>query len=131
MPQALSLDTRFRNEDQTLSIRRVRHFYGTAGYKIPLSQSGFLEGNLWVRYITPLKPSFDFNVRWQIEGNSGPVMYVGTGMSTNGNAHLETGCLIGDEKILRIGVGADLPFTAFSSFYGTSLEFNIGYAIGQ
>jgi len=128
MPQALSLDTRFRNEDNTLSLRRVRHFYGTIGYKIPQGdESSFLEGSAWIRYIGPLPPSVDFNFRWQFENN----MFIGTGFSTNGNAHLEAGFNFGEKEIFRIGMGADLPFTALSSYYGTSLEANVSYALDR
>lgn len=128
VPQIMSLDTRFRNDDQTLSLRRIRHFYGMAGYRIPQGDEiSFIEGTVWVRYVPPLGPSLDFNVRWQLQNQYGSAFYLGTGFGTNGNAHLEGGFLIGDAKMLRIGVGADLPFTPMSAYYGTSFEANVGY----
>ncbi|MBC7774472.1 MAG: PorP/SprF family type IX secretion system membrane protein [Phycisphaerae bacterium] len=128
MPQALSLDTRFRKDGKIIAIRRVRHFYGTVGYRIPQGdESSFLEVSTWVRYIAPLPPSLDFNFRWQFIENA----FVGTGFSTNGNAHLEAGFNFGEKELFRIGMGADLPFTAISSYFGSSFEANVSYALDR
>lgn len=126
IPQIMSLNTRFRSEDGTIYLRRERHYYGTIGYKIPLNNDdfSFLEGSVWIRFIPPLNPSVDFNLRYQFNYN----VYIGTGFGTNGNAHLEGGILFGEDQIIRLGVSADLPFSQTNSYYGTSLEANVGYA---
>lgn len=128
VPQVIGLNTRFQKADQTFSIKRVPHFYGTVGYKIPLrDEYSFLEGSVWIRYVTPLAPSLDFNMRWQFES----YMYVGTGFGTNGNAHLEAGFIFGEDRLFRMGMSGDFPFTQISSYYGSALEVNFGYALDR
>lgn len=127
VPQVLGLDLRFRDKsDNTLSLQRSQHFYATAGYKISLrDEYSFLEFSTWVKYVPALKPHFDCNVRYQMS----ETLFIGTGMSSSGNFHIETGLLMGEDKLFRIGMGADVPFTRTSAYYGAALEFNCAYAL--
>lgn len=127
IPQVFGLDLRFRDDnDNSLSLRRSQHFYATTGYKISLrDEFSFLEFSTWVKYVPALSPHFDFNVRYQMS----EILYIGTGMSSSGNFHLEAGLLMGENNLFRLGMGADMPFTRTSTYYGAALEFNCAYAL--
>ena len=133
IPQVMGLNVQFRNDDpnlpdgkRNLSIQRVQHYFANVGYRIPLAEDfTFLEFSTWGRMILPLGPQFDFNMRCQLEES----FFFGTGFSTNGNAHLEFGLSLGEDQLVRVGAGADFPFTAVKAYYGNSLEVNVAYAI--
>lgn len=121
-PQVLGLDVRFRDSNHDLSVQRQRHYYATAGYKMALlSEEGFLDFSTWVKYIPPLGPHLDFNVRYQMS----PEFNLGAGLSTSGYFHAEVGFKFGEERLYRFGYALDAPFTETSSYYGYSHEFNL------
>jgi len=131
IPQVMGLDVNFRNEDNSLSVRRERHYFANIGYRIPVGEADltFIEFSSWARMIAPLGPQFDFNFRAQLEES----FFFGTGFSTNGNAHLDLGLNLGEYRLFRLGVGADFPFTGKKSivtYYGNSFEVNLAYAMG-
>jgi type IX secretion system PorP/SprF family membrane protein len=130
IPQVMGLDVKFRNEDRSLSVRRERHYFANIGYRIPLEEDlTFLEFSSWARMIPPLGPQFDFNFRAQLE----QTFFFGGGLSTNGNAHLDLGLNLGEDRLFRLGVGADFPFSdkfSIATYYGNSFEVNVAYAMG-
>lgn len=125
VPQILGWKLSFNNASQeVLSIRRTQHYYALAGYKIALEDENFLEFSSWVRFIPALKPNFDLNMRFQMH----QAFYIGTGLNSARMAHFESGLTLGTnsdrERLVRIGLGADLSFAKTNAFYGNSIEVN-------
>lgn len=126
VPQILGYNVLYKKDDVNLSVRRVQHFYGTAGYRFSLhDEASYLDFSTWVKYVIGSKPHFDVNIRYQMSDH----FFIGTGLSSSYTAHIETGVFFDEDKKMRIGFGADVPFTKTSAYYGSSLEFNIVYAI--
>jgi type IX secretion system PorP/SprF family membrane protein len=121
VPQVLGFNLNFRGRDskENITFRRVQHFYANGGIKISLQDDySFIECSTWVRYISGLPPSFDANFRYQIS----EFFFLGAGMSSTKVAHLDTGVLFGEERKIRISIGADLPFTPTSAYFGSAIE---------
>lgn len=128
VPQVLGLNLNFRDENYDLNVQRQRHYFATVGYKIELPRDyTFLEISSWAKFIPPLAPHADLNVRYQMHEKFG----IGAGMSTAGYAHLEFGLKLGDERIFRLGYGYDAPFTATSTYFGSSHEINLTIAFDR
>ncbi|MBK8255655.1 MAG: PorP/SprF family type IX secretion system membrane protein [Polyangiaceae bacterium] len=138
IPQVIGLNVQFRNQNpndpnkpREIQIRRVQHYFASAGYRIPLEEDlTFLEFSTWARMVLPLGPQFDFNFRAQLQES----FFFGTGFSTNGNAHLDFGLNLGEDRLFRLGVGADFPFSkkfSIATYYGNSYEVNVAYAMGK
>lgn len=126
MPQALGLNVQFRDENRELSIQRQRHYYATAGYKMSLrDEYSFLELSTWVKFIPPLTPHLDVNLRYQMSEH----FTIGAGLSTAGYSHLEAGLLFGEERLFRVSYGFDAPFTKTSTYYGSSHEISLAFAL--
>lgn len=127
VPQILGFKLKYESTSgNELLFRRTQHFYGTIGYRMTLHDDvSFLDFSGWVKYVIPTKPHFDVNVRYQMGDN----LFIGTGLSSSYTAHLEVGFFFDEDKKVRLGIAADLPFTRTNTYYGNSLEFNCAYAI--
>ena len=81
---------------------------------------------------TPNAPvNIDFNLRYQLVDH----FWIGTGVSTAGNYHLEAGYILGENmgwySHLRIGYGFDYSFTTFGPAAGPAHEINLFYTFGD
>jgi type IX secretion system PorP/SprF family membrane protein len=131
VPQVIGLNLKYKTEaGGDVDIRRKQHFYATAGYKMALrDEYSFLDFSLWAKFIAPVAPHFDFNLRYQMND----MFYMGTGLGTSGFAHLEGGFMLGadEERMFRIGFAADFPFSPTAAYYGNSYECNVAYSIDR
>jgi type IX secretion system PorP/SprF family membrane protein len=130
VPQVMGLDLTFRNDAGEYSTQRVQHFYGVLGFYKFFEENSFLEPSVWVKYAPNAPINADFNLRYQTAYN----FWIGTGVSTAKNFHLEGGVLLGDMgfgNLLRVGYGFDYAFTNYGPFTGGTHEVNISYTFGK
>jgi type IX secretion system PorP/SprF family membrane protein len=130
VPQVMGLDLTFRNDLGEYSTQRVQHFYGVLGFYKFFDEYSFLEPSLWVKYTPNAPVNVDFNLRYQTAYN----FWIGTGLSTAGNFHMEGGVLLGDTgfgNLLRLGYGFDYAFTTYGPFVGSTHEINLTYTFGE
>ncbi|MFK7807061.1 MAG: PorP/SprF family type IX secretion system membrane protein [Saprospiraceae bacterium] len=130
VPQVIGLDLEFKEEGADFSTKRIQHFYGQVGlYKY--IGDGFIQPSAWVKYVPNAPVNVDFNLRYQMQGS----FWLGAGASTAGNAHIETGLLIGEgagfDSNFRIGYGFDYSFSSFGPFAGGTHEINLSYSFGN
>lgn len=122
VPQLLGFDLAFEDEEGQFSIQRVQHIYGMAGYTIFARNGGMLELSSWAKYVQGVPFNADFNIRYQMP----TALYMGGGVSTAGNAHVEAGVTLGDnvglDNIIRIGYGLDYSFSSFGPSVGGTHE---------
>ena len=126
VPQLFGLDLTFTNDNGSYTVTKVPHFFGLIGFNKFLGES-FVEPSLWVRYVEgiPLQIDGNFRLSWKRS------FWVGFGLSTGGNAHIEAGFIIGEEygdRNLKIGAGYDHSFSTFGPFAGATYEINISYS---
>jgi type IX secretion system PorP/SprF family membrane protein len=131
VPQVLGLNLAYKDANGQFNIKRVQHYYGQVSliHKFNNDEQ-FLEPSVWIKYTPNAPVNVDFNLRYQIITN----LWVGTGMSTAGNFHAETGFSIGDDAgldgNLKIGYGFDYSYSAAGPFFGSTHEFNVTYSFG-
>ncbi|MEL7124556.1 MAG: PorP/SprF family type IX secretion system membrane protein [Bacteroidota bacterium] len=115
-PQTFGLDLTYRDLGEDFSIIRVQHYYALLGYYYFINDDSFLEPSLWVRYVDGAPISVDLNLRFQLSKD----LWIGGGYSTNENAHIDAGVLIGqnigmDNANIKLGYGFDM---LFNNLYG-------------
>lgn len=131
VPQVLGLDLSFTDENGQFAISRVRHYYGQLGfYKFFADGDGFLEPSAWVKYTPGAPINVDLNLRVQLPGS----IWIGTGISSAMNFHMETGFNLGDnvgfDNLLKIGYGFDYSFSQFGPFTGSTHEIIVTTSFG-
>ena len=129
VPQVFGLNLNFKNENGEFVTQRIQHFYGLLGLYHFFENDGFLEPSVWIKYAPNVPVSADFNFRYQFPGN----MWLGTGLSTSGTYHLETGFALGEslgwDNIFKLGYGFDHSFNTFGPDAGSTHEINISFSI--
>ncbi len=127
IPQVFGLNLQFKDDTGEFSIERVQHFYAQAGMYAYFDNESFLEPSIWVKYAPNAPVNVDFNIRYQLQSN----FWLGTGLSTAGNVHLEMGYLvrdfISDDSNFKIGYGFDYSFSSFGPEAGSTHEINLAY----
>lgn len=127
VPQVFGLDLEFKDDTGAFSTQRVQHFYGQTGMFVYLEGDSFLEPSIWIKYAPNVPLNIDFNLRYQMQTN----FWLGTGLSTAGNFHLEFGYIaadfLSDDSNLKIGYGYDYSFSSFGPDVGSTHEFNVVY----
>lgn len=125
IPQIFGLALNISNEFGEYQIQRLQHFYGVLGFYKFLNEEAFLEPSIWVKYVSNAPVGLDFNLRYQLSKE----FWLGIGISTSKNLHLETGVVIGEnlgwDKNLKIGYGFDSGFNQFGARFGNTHEFNL------
>ena len=131
VPQLLGLDLNFQDANGDFLLKRVRHFYGNIGFMQFLRDDSFLEPSIWVKYVPNAPINVDVNLRYQFAQN----LWIGTGVSTAKNAHVEAGLLVGDNvsysRNLKIGYGFDYSFSSFGPFVGATHEVNLAFSFAN
>ena len=126
VPQVLGFDLSFKNDIGEFAIKRTQHFYGHVGlYKFFRNGESFVEPSLWVKYAAGAPINADFNLRVQLPGN----IWIGSGVSTAKNFHLDLGFNLGDnvgfDNLIKLGYGFDHSFSPFGPFVGSTHELNV------
>ncbi|HFB99474.1 MAG TPA: type IX secretion system membrane protein PorP/SprF [Phaeodactylibacter sp.] len=129
VPQVFGLNLDFKNENGDFSTQRIQHFYGLLGLYHFFENDGLLEPSVWIKYAPNAPINVDFNLRYQFPGS----MWLGTGLSTAGTYHLETGFAFGEnlgwDSVLKIGYGFDYSFNTFGPDVGNTHEINLSFSL--
>ncbi len=130
VPQVFGLNLQFKDDTGDFSIERVQHYYGLLGMYAYLEDDSFLEPSVWIKYTPNAPVNVDFNLRYQMQSD----FWLGTGLSTAGNFHLELGYVItdfiSDDSNFKIGYGFDYSFSSFGPDVGSTHEINLSYSFG-
>ena len=129
VPQVFGLNLDYQSEVGDFSTQRIQHFYAVAGLYHFFENDGYLEPSLWVKYAPNVPAAVDFNLRYQFPSE----MWLGTGVSTAGTFHLETGFALGERlgwsNIFKIGYGFDYSFSTFGPDVGGTHELNLSFSL--
>jgi type IX secretion system PorP/SprF family membrane protein len=128
IPQVFGLNLEFKDDTGEFSTQRIQHFYGLLGMYAYLNDGSFLEPSVWIKYAHNVPTNIDFNLRYQMQSN----FWLGTGLSTAGNFHLELGYIaidfLQDDSSFKIGYGFDYSFSSFGPDAGSTHEINLVYS---
>ncbi len=129
IPQVFGLNLDFKDENGDFATQRIQHFYGLLGLYHYFDNDGYIEPSVWVKYAPNAPVSVDFNIRYQFPSN----MWLGTGLSTAGTFHLETGFNLGDnlgwDNTFKVGYGFDYSYNTFGPSVGSSHEINLAFSL--
>ncbi len=127
IPQVIGLDLTFQDENGEFFTKRIQHFYGLLGFYKFFSDDSFLEPSVWVKYAPNAPINADINLRYQTPSS----FWLGTGVSTGGNFHVDAGIIIGQntfDNIIRVGYGFDYSFSSFGPTAGSTHEINLTFS---
>lgn len=128
VPQVFGFNFSVPRTDGSLNIVRTPHYYAMLGWYHFTGNDSYIEPTAWLRYVPNAPFSVDINLRYNIGGS----FYVGTGASTSGTIHAETGLFLGKNNgwanNFKLGYSFDLPLQSYGSYTGTSHEFHVGYS---
>lgn len=131
VPQILGLDLTFTDENGDFLVERVQHFYGMLGFYKFLRNDGFLEPSVWVKYVNGAPVNLDFNLRYQLPAS----IWIGAGVATSGNFHVETGFNLGEnlglDNNIKVGYGFDAAFTTFGPSAGNTHEIQVSFSFDR
>lgn len=131
IPQVLGFDVTFQDDNGDFSVQRLRHYYATAGWYYFTSDESFLELSTWIKYVDGAPLNADINLRYQLP--SAP--FLGLGVSTAGNFHLEAGINVGQSvgapTNFRIGYGFNYSFSSFGPSVGGTHEIQLAVALDR
>ena len=131
VPQVFGLNLDFKDGNGDFSTQRIQHFYGLLGLYHYFDNDGFLEPSIWVKYAPNAPVSVDFNLRYQFPSN----MWLGTGLSTGGTFHLETGFNLGEnlgwDNTFKIGYGFDYSYNTFGPDVGSTHEISLAFSLNK
>ncbi len=129
IPQILGLDLRYKSNNGEFLVDRLQYFYGVAGYHLTLSDQSYLEFSSWAKFVKGAPFHSDFNIQFQMQ----EFMWLGGGLSTAKNFHMEVGFFIGgnyqDSNCVKIGYGFEHNWSTFGSVFRTTHEINVAYLI--
>ncbi|MEZ5038475.1 MAG: PorP/SprF family type IX secretion system membrane protein [Saprospiraceae bacterium] len=149
IPQLLSLDTEFGDDQIAYSLKQPRHFYVVGGGYIPFDFFGFGDGSSflelsgWARYLPIRQSKADsFNHLFRVDGSAryqhNQIAWIGLGLGSSlaldyTFLHAEFG-FIGGEQLnlangqLKIGLALDFIVGDAIQRLGPSAEINVMYA---
>lgn len=131
VPQLIGLDVTFQKDNGDFSVQRLRHYYAMTGYNILYKNDAILELSAWGKYVEGAPFNADFNIRYQMPA----ALYIGAGLSTAGNAHIEAGVTLGEnaglDNIIRIGYGLDYSFSSFGPSVGGTHELQVSFSLNR
>jgi type IX secretion system PorP/SprF family membrane protein len=127
VPQILGTEPIVQTPDNTVSLSRVPHFFGTAGWYHFINEDAFFEVSGWLKYVDGAPLNLDLMGRFQPTRT----FWVGGGFNLNGIVHLEAGLnvpgFVLNDANLRIGYAFDYNISAFNIPFGTSHEITLAY----
>lgn len=130
-PQLLGLDLTFTDDNGEFFVQRVRHYYGMFGLYKFFRNDSYLEPSLWVKYVNGAPLNADINLRYQMPTS----FWIGTGVSTAGNFHLEAGINLGDnvgfDNNIKIGYAYDYSFSTFGPAAGNTHELQLSFSFDK
>lgn len=127
VPQVIGLELAFQDDNGEFYTKRVQHLYGLLGFYKFFDDDSFLEPSIWVKYAPNAPINADINLRYQMPSS----FWIGTGVSTGGNFHMDAGVIIGQntfDNIIRIGYGFDYSFSSFGPTAGSTHEINLTFS---
>ncbi len=131
VPQIIGLDLTFTDDNGDFLVKRTQHFYGMLGLYKFFRNDAFLEPSVWVKYTAGAPVNLDFNLRYQLPN----ALWIGTGVSSAGNFHMETGLAIGEaaglDNTIKIGYGFDSSFSTFGPTVGGTHEINLSVSFDR
>jgi len=131
IPQILGLNLTFTDPNGDFLVERTRHFYGMAGFYKFTDNDGIIEPSVWVKYVDGAPVNADFNLRYQFPTS----FWIGTGVATSGNFHMETGFNLGDnmglDNNIRVGYGFDAYFSSFGPTAGYTHEIQLSISFDR
>ena len=128
IPQVLGLDLQYQTAEGDFNLRRVQHYYGTAGIYKPLNGDRYIRLSNYTLYAKGAKPRSDLNLRFLFTEN----FWIGAGGSTTGSFQLETGFITypgGYDRQFRIGYVFDYAFSNIGPDVGSSHQVQVVYAM--
>lgn len=129
VPQIIGLDLTFQDENGEFYTKRIQHFYGQLGLYKFFDDDSFLEPSLWVKYAPNAPMNVDVNLRYQLPSS----IWMGAGISSGKNFHLEAGFALGEnvgfDNTLRFGYGFDYSFSSFGPSAGYTHEINLTFSL--
>ena len=129
VPQIFGLNLDFQDDSGNFSTQRVQHFYGLIGLYHYFDNDSYIEPSAWIHSAPGVPVNVDMNLRYQFPGS----MWVGTGVSTAGTIHLETGFAFGEDlgwgSLFKIGYGFDRSFSTFGPEVNSTHEINFSISI--
>lgn len=102
-----------------------RHYFLTAGYKIPLNENFFLVPSFVVKYSAPAPPQFDINAKVRYQD----LVWFGTSYRNKDAVILLAGVTI--DKKWDVGYSYDINTSALKAFNSGSHEVLLGYRISK
>ncbi len=121
VPQIISMNVKFEGDGGLSNIRRISHFYGMAGGKIPFGYDHVLEPSAWVKYA----PHSPIHADFQVKAIISELLIVGLAYST---AHNGTGMLgVQVDERFRFTYSMSYPFNPYQSYLGFSHELGVHY----
>lgn len=135
-PQLFAQRLKVSEENRpTAHLNRPTHLYAVAGMYVPFDffglgdETALLDISGWIRYIPGSLPIVDANLRYQ----HNQTFWLGSGISSNGVCHFETGFLAGNtiglfDDQIKLSLAYDLPvFTRIAQF-GSAFEISLGFS---
>ncbi len=122
VPQLFGLNLDFRDEDNTVSVNRVRHYYATAGGFIDLYGDSFLESSAEMRYVenTPVM------VSGRVIYNYESIFWAGLNGSSFGAAGIDAGVMWdGGNSTFKFGYSVTNFFREYGPNFGMTHEMGL------
>lgn len=127
VPQLFNQDYRLENGNHEFTVKRVPHVYAHAGYYKTMSETMYIAGSIWYRYVKGGGSILDFNGRVYLFDK----LWAGLGISTGGTLHIEAGTILGkylhflDKYNLKVGYASDINVGKLYHNLGLSHELNL------
>lgn len=127
MPQLAGTVAQINAGSREVTLQRVRHIFGTAGWYHFINEEAFVEVSGWFKRVEGAPVNVDLSGRFQ------PVrtFWFGGGFNFNGIVHIEAGLnlpeLFHEDANVKIGYAFDYNISAFDVPFGTSHELTVAF----
>lgn len=128
IPQVAGIDLTFKNDAGEFAIKRVQHYYGMVGMYHFFRDDSFLEPSIWIKSVEGAPLNADLNLRYQ----TAAAIWLGAGVSTAKNFHLEAGLNIGENlgayNNFKVAYSYDHSYNTFGPAAGDTHEIQVSYS---
>ena len=130
VPQSFGLNLNFRDDANDFQIKRVQHYYATAGAFLEMFNDSWLLPTVWVKYVQNTPLHIDANLKYEYN----QTFWVGAGGSTAGTMHIETGLLFSQGSYnslwqMRVGYGYNYFFNSYGPEFGAAHELKVSFSV--